>query len=59
VEAVFLESSADFVVGDGVAEHAVDHVSFHVGEPSDFAVAGSGLGGAGSRRQVGRLRLRV
>jgi len=36
---VFVEGADDFGMGDIVAEHAVDHVAFEVGEAGDFAVA--------------------
>ena len=39
VDAVFVKGADDFGVGDIVAEHAVDHVAFEVGQPGDFAVA--------------------
>ena len=46
-EAAFGEGLSDFVVGDGVGEHAVDHIAFEFGEAGDFAVARFGFGGPG------------
>ena len=36
---VFFESTDDFLVGNVVAQHAIDQVAFEEGEAGDFAVA--------------------
>lgn len=46
LEAMFIQGTDDFVVGDIVAEHAIDHVAFEVGEPGNFAISGFGAGSA-------------
>jgi len=47
LEAALLEGAGDFLVGDGVGEHVVDHVAFEFGQVGDFAVARFGLESAG------------
>ncbi len=61
-EAALGKGVGDFVVGDGVSEHAADHVALNFGQASDSAVASFGFGGAvlgglrvGQESQGGRL----
>jgi hypothetical protein len=41
-----LEGVGDFLIGEVVVEHSVNHVALEFGEPGDFAVAGDFPGGA-------------
>ena len=40
LKAAFIECVDDFVVGQIVGEHAVDHIAFEFREVGDFAVSG-------------------
>ena len=65
VNAVLVERATDCGVGDGVAEHAVDHVALKVREAGDFAIAGAfpglrlGKNSQMRRRECSLLSIRI